>query len=420
MPTTSLCDRAKAILNLDQTCEISKSVAALGNELPAHLDGISSAAQTLHENLNVAPLWVEQKVHEPAMDLARKVQGYTKQARALAEVPLKATEDDFQRLRGYADRAGRTARNVAGLINSINCVARVFTDHAIPGARKAAHCMDDIGNQIRDAVHVADQIRQDWARITEDSISFITNNIDKLVQEGIKSNGFTECLAGLAHIPPNIVSDVTGRMGQYKISTGSLGKQLGGCAGRARDSANKMRDGAKQLRSIANDVRDQRTEASSLVSDVASLTADLQTKDKASALRIEEIISGADVFPGTPEKLEVVADQADTTADALELAANAMDLATLSFTYGHDIMMDRIGNFIRIMHKDGHYTLYNATNIIHAADVTNKHLLWLENAITKFNSHTHLYNPGPGAPTPTRTPIPIFDMTDGTSITKAG
>lgn len=417
MSNLSLCDRAKAILNLDNTCQVSSTIASLGAELPVHLEEIQNAAETVREALATAPDFLEQEIHQPAMAAAQKVQSYVRQGKALADFPFNETSDEYAQAQQYAARAAATARNTARLINTINCVSRLFTDHAVPGTRTVAFCMDSIGDEIRSAMDVADTIRYDWGALVDTSVNFITDNIDNLIAAGIQSNGFTECLAGLAHIPPHLVGDISSRMSLHKVTMGKLGKQLSGCAGRARDAAKKLRSGADQLRSAKDGVEQIKAEGQQLLDDVQGFAATLPIPQQKV---VKEIISGAESFPNASEKLEEVATVAEDLASQVEAAADSMDVADVSFTYGHELKIDRVGNYIRIFHKDGHYSLYNATNIIHAADQTNKHLLWLENAIQKFNSHTHLYNPGPGAPTPTRTPLPTFDMSDGTSVTKAG
>ena len=89
---------------------------------------------------------------------------------------------------------------------------------------------------------------------------------------------------------------------------------------------------------------------------------------------------------------------------------------------GHLIKLDETSNTITIQHKGGHTMTFDSTNITLASETTTKHLAYLENLITKFNSHTHLYNPGPGSPAPTAPPPAPnqFNVSDGTTVTRAG
>ena len=418
MANLSLCNRADAILNLDNTCQISDTIQSLAAQLPEHVEALDQASATVRDALEVAPEWMQEKVHGPAMDLAYQARGLSATARDLANVPSTATIDDYNTLRMYAQRTQETTKNVAGMISAINCVARTFTDHSIPGMRKAAICLDDISSKMKSAISVADQIRNDWDVIVNDALTFVVNNIDGLIQKGIQSNGFTECLASLAHVPKAAVSDITGRIGLAKLNTGTLGKQLGGCSGQSRDTARQFREGAQKLAKTAEDIRTNQQVVETQVQEVREYAATIT--DPATRQAAQSAVETADANPHADQMVDLVAVAALAAADAMDGAADTADTAILTFTYGHEMIMDRVGNFIRIRHKDGHYTLYNATNIIHAADQTNKHLLWLENAIQKFNSHTHLYNPGPGFPAPSQPPLPKFDMTDGTSVTKAG
>lgn len=112
---------------------------------------------------------------------------------------------------------------------------------------------------------------------------------------------------------------------------------------------------------------------------------------------------------------------------------------TLTTSQGHVIRMDDRLDEIVIRHKDSsiihlksngdiyienesghHQFVMNGPNIVSAMEVTHKRLVWLENMMQKFNSHTHLYNPGPGGPTPTATPQPQLAESDGTTVTLAG
>lgn len=77
---------------------------------------------------------------------------------------------------------------------------------------------------------------------------------------------------------------------------------------------------------------------------------------------------------------------------------------------------------ILLRHKNGHEQTFTADSIEIASDVVNKRLLWLENMMAKFNTHTHVYTPGSGSPVPTAPPNApsLLTVADGTTVTKAG
>lgn len=427
----SLCDKAKSILNINQGCAITRSLQNLSASLPVNSDTLNEAIQDVNDALETGPRALR-TVNNGIMGGAFGVKNVIHVARELQNLPANVLNSE---LRGAAQEITNVARGLTGVLNSLNCVSETLTNKAVPGVQRAAACVASGASKLTSIIGKVQHTVNGWNHTINTSINDFLNDIDKRVDDTIKDfvddNAAAHCLSSMVYIPDDVFKANTQLANDHQAELGDLAKQASGCAGGSRDTSHALRQASGGLSEAAALKLASEQKLAQQVQRIQTALpdnpahADMVRKAVAGVIKPQEnptdpLVPIDDAMPGVNEAITSAQADVEAAADSMDSAAAKTDIVSVNYTYGHDIIMDRVGNFIRIMHKDGHYTLYNASNIIHAADVTNKHLLWLENAITKFNSHTHLYNPGPGAPTPSRTPIPTFDMSDGTTITKAG
>jgi hypothetical protein len=407
----SACDKAKAILNIDQGCKISQNLAALGASIPVGSETLESAATDVHSALALGPEALT-GVHAQTMAAVTAAASIQHTVLALTNLP-GSTANTL--IRGAVEDLNNAAMGVIGVVNTLNCIARTLDGSAIPGMQKAAACIASGISKLNKLTNDVQSTVNKWQKVVNDSVTAKLQDIDAEIQKTVtgynSDSSVVMCLSSMTGISDVDFTNINAQYQNSTVELGDLGKQTSGCAALARDTAAKL----KQAQAALSSAQDLKNAAQTRVQNqITSLTG---SPVAAAAM---SLLPQGDLIPGYDDAVAAIQDSIAAMGTSMLAAAQKSDLVSVAFTYGHDVRLDRVGNVIKITHKDGHYSVWTADSIIHAADVTHKHLLWLENAILKFNSHTHLYNPGPGGLTPTRTPIPVFDMSDGTTITQAG
>jgi len=422
------CNQVKALANINQGCQISNSLAQLAAALPVSSTTLNEASGNVANALNMgqAALQSTRTAIVAAGQATANIQSTVKALAALPETTANAV------IRDATQQINNIAMGAVGVMNALNCVVNTLTGSSIPGMSKATSCIASAISALNKASASVQSTINGWQKTVNNSItSFMNNNLTPNLSQASQDSSAVACLSSMLAISDTDFANTNSAISANQSSLGALGTGAGSCAGNMRGVATTLAQATAGLSQAASLKAAQDAALQLQVNRI--LTAMPQDPTQAAAVQAAlvnvvnpQAVPNAPLTPVTDSMPNVTSNIGDASAatslaaEAMDTAANQTDLVSVSFTFGHEVLMDRVGNFIRIRHKDGHYTLYNATNIIHAADVQYKHLLWLENAITKFNSHTHKYFPGSGALTPTLTPTPIFDLTDGTTVTMAG
>jgi hypothetical protein len=434
MSTSNWCDKAKAVVKIDQTCGITNSLRQLSNSLPVHSENLDQAVVNIGTAINAGNT-AEIEVNNAILGTLQGIQATSWGAVRMANWPFETARREILSL-GQDIR--NTAMSAVGVMNMMNCISSTLSGKTIPGTQAVKNCLGASADRVGAILNDVQKTINQWQKAINDGIQKTIDTVDDklsdILQEFEDDNSIVACASSMINIPDDIVGSMGASIGTHNESLGNFGTTLAGCAGRARDLATTLEKAGEDLQKVLDEI----DRVNGLVGDHVNKANDLIQgfKDAGQGTLVEKVKESIApvVQPATnpAEPLTAITPISPATsiavsnakvavmqaADVVAQVAAVAESISVDFVFGHEILLDRVNNIIRIKHKDGHYSLYNSSNIIHAADVTYKHLAWTENLIEKFNSHTH---PGvaPGAAN-TAPPTTQFTMSDGTTITLAG
>lgn len=408
---SNLCDTAKALLNIDQTCKITQNLGALASSLPVQSQSLNEAVNTTRTALDTGPAALR--------DLNSTIMGASLGVRNTITAYERLATDPLAQSNALVGQYTQAVRNAAtasiGIMDSIQCISNLLTGKAVPGISTAENCLNagakkliDIGNKTSKLI--ADVNKATVGAVDEKLKSWNTD-VNNALKEFASDHSVVACLASAVNIPTDTLTSFNSQLNALQTSNSDMKKGLGNCSGALRDSAKAFDDAKKSLDKAKADLQDLDDQLTTLKNQgLATLPEELKPLTSTIGPQLPAVYS----------LMDAAATGMTSTATTLKTAATQTDDTVSAFTHGHEITLDRIGNIIRIKHKDRHLTLYTSDNIIHAEDVQHKRLVWLENMMQKYNNHKHFYRPGSGPVVETTNPVIQLDSGDGTTVTLAG
>lgn len=405
------CDKAKAFLNINQACGITRNLRRFADSLPVQSTQLDSAITSIDSALNAGPN-TARNLNAAILGTAQGVQNLITANERLLLSPLTQAHNT---VRDGQRQIDEISRGLLGVMDSMNCVSEMLTGSAIPGMSRARSCVRDAQNKIDAELNAISSTIGLWENETKKAIDDRLKDLNKRIGSAIRDfeddHEVVACLSSTLGIGDNIFTRVNSELGTTTSNVGAIGAQAGGCSGMARNVSDLMNKGVQELNESLQRALELNDQTNTAVLNLSSYAATLPSAETQAILEALSTVSVPPFTEATQTAVSSVATSMTAVSNTMQQAAQQASITQIAFTFGHEIFLDRVNDIIRIRHRDKYTLLFDNSNIIAATEVTNKKVAWIENLMAKYNVHVHGTSPPP---------TPLLTLQDGTTIFKAG
>lgn len=359
----SVCDVAKALLNINQKCALSANLARLSTSLPIQSDGVTNAIEAIDEAILAAPNALRD-LNSTILGAAGGAQNLVFAARQLD--PLKTVG---QVVRDQTAEINNIARGMIRVVDSLSCVSQMITGRAIPGLAQARACMNDVLNKIDSTSASVQQQLGRWDNAVNRAIDVQIDQLQGLLNAAYRDfaadHKVVACLSSAIQIPDEIIRTSSSVYSEALSQLGQAGEQSGGCSGVSKQVSDLLDTGIQDLNSAlleAIDLNSRTQTAVTAINNFASTVAGPESR------QLQQAVSTITQAPFTPAAEASAASASAAMSSASSQASQAAQQASITqteFTFGHEVLLSRTGDIVKITHKNGSFILFDPAGNIH-------------------------------------------------------
>lgn len=358
------CDRARAALFIGQACQIGTTLRRLEQSLPFQSDNLEEAINSIDQATQIGPSMVRD-LNNQILGVAFGIQNEVYASQQLANLPFYTAS---QELRDLTNDMRQLGASTVAVLDMLNCVSRILTDETIPGMSRVKACIQDAFTKIQGALNQTQQTVNEWNAAVNNAINGRLNDIQDrigdIVQEAIDDSTVVACLSSVIDIPEEIFRNVNTSISEIEEQTAGVGQQSGGCSGLSKSLADALEYAHAEIGTALEQINEINDRAQVLLSRLPTIQ-NITPQQRTQVAQAMSTMVRPPVTPATVQAIQAVQTTVQQIQQQLVVTSQQAGRPQNAFMFGHEVLLSRTTDTIRITHRNGSSILFDPAGNIH-------------------------------------------------------